>query len=83
MKKILAGTVLTLALSISCGASSIVSLSHPGPCYGYGCPSNSASNKPYNAKATKDQKSKDDGVNADKNAKPEPDKQAESPKATQ
>jgi hypothetical protein len=80
MKKMLTGVVLALGMSICCSASI---LRDSGPCYGYGCPSLSASNKPYDAKANKDQKTKDDTVNADKNAKPAPDQQTPPAKATQ
>lgn len=80
MKKILTVVALALGISICCSASI---LRDAGPCYGYGCPALSASNKPYDAKANKDQKAKDDTVNADKDAKPEPDQQTPSPKAAQ
>lgn len=86
MKKRLAGVVLALAVFICCAPvsiASIASLRDAGPCYGFGCPALSASNKTYEAKAKKDKKTKDDPVNADKNAKPAPDQQTPSAKATQ
>lgn len=86
MKKRFAGVALALTVLICCApvsVASIGSLRDEGPCYGFGCPPLSASNKTYEAKAHKDKKAKDDTVNADKNAKPAPDQQTPPAKATQ
>jgi hypothetical protein len=69
MKKKLAAGGLGLALLVFCSPASIAGLRSPGPCYGYGCPALSSNNKPYDAKANKDEKS-DDTATAKSDAKP-------------
>jgi hypothetical protein len=64
MKKILAAGALTLSAFAFCSPVSIATWRNPGPCYGVGCPAFSTTNKVYDAKANKDDKSKDDATAA-------------------
>jgi len=59
MKKKLAGAGLALCFFAFCSPVSNAQFRDPGPCYGYGCPSLGANNKPYEAKVTKDKSKKD------------------------
>jgi hypothetical protein len=70
MKKVLAAGALTLSALALCSPVSIASFREGGPCYGFGCPALSSSNKPYDAKVNKDDRSKDDTTAAKNNAAP-------------
>jgi hypothetical protein len=69
MKKKLAVAGFAFLLLILCSPVSIAGFRDAGPCYGYGCPALSSNNKPYDAKANKDEKS-DDTATAKSDAKP-------------
>jgi hypothetical protein len=63
MKKKLAGAGLAFCMFAFCSPVSNAWPRDTGPCYGYGCPSLGANNKPYEAKVTKDRKAKKDKDN--------------------
>lgn len=79
MKKVLVAGALAVSALAVCSPVSIASFRSAGPCYGYGCPALAASNKAYDAKANKDEKSKDDTTAAKNKTEQAPGQQTNAP----